>query len=31
MNLDENETIAKATVENMTGFLFIKWQDKDDN
>ena len=31
MNVDENGPIAKATVQNMAGFLFVKWQDEDDH
>ena len=31
MNVDKNGPVAKATLQNMTGFLFVKWQDEDDN
>ena len=31
MNVDENGPVAKATVQNMAVFLFVKWQDEDNN
>ena len=31
MNVDENGPVAKATVQQMAGFHFVKYQDKDDN
>ena len=31
MNVDENGPVAKATVQNMAGFLLVKWPDEDDN
>ena len=31
MKVDENGPVAKATVQNKAGFLFVKWQDEDDN
>ena len=31
MNVDENRPVAKATVQNMAGFIFVNWQDEGDN
>ena len=31
MNVVENGSIAKASTQNMVGFLFLSWQDADDN
>ena len=31
MNVDENGPVAKATVQNRAGFLFVKGEDEDDD